>query len=166
MARTLLTSIPLPGPYLIPSAGQLMLNLGPADPVNGNCFAASGSDCLAMYCRECTYVWNATQTFNVGDLVQMNSTEPTQHYSCSAQNTNVNPTTDTAGNWAVYEGETITIHSTPDAFGRLGDVVNYLVYPGTIATYFFALAGWQQPDGTIWLNCSSDRMLLAVCTTP
>jgi len=166
MARTLITNTPIPGPYLNPSAGQLMLNLVPADPVNGNCFEATDSDCLALYCRECTFVWNSTQTYNVGDLAQMEANEPTQHFKCLVQNTNVNPTTDSAGNWTTYYGETATLISTPDAFGRVGDVTNYLVYPGTIATYYFVQAGWQQTDGKIYFTCSSDRMLVAVARTP
>ena len=167
MARTSITNNPIPGPYVSsPAAGQLMLNLVPADPANGNCFTATGSDCIALYCRECDFVWNATQAYTVGQYVQMAQAEPTQHYICAIANTGINPTTDTGGNWTVYEGETATLHSTADAFGRTGDIVNYLVYPGTIATYYFEEAGWVQSDGTIYFNCSSARMLVAVCQTP
>lgn len=176
MARTLITPVPMPGPYVYPAMGQLALQLVVCDSANGNYFPSSGKDVVTFYCQNAQYIWDSTTTYNPGDIVQLsfNSpnlffTNPPQYFTCKARNTNVPPVADVqsgGANWSVYEGETFTIRSMPDPFNRSGDIGPYLVFPGTVAIYYLVSLGWMQADGNVYFDTSSDRMMAAICPIP
>lgn len=62
---------------------------------------------------------------------------------------------------------TITVHSVVDPSNRTGDITTYSVAGSTFAVLGpFKLPGWQQADGTIWVDCSAVGVTLAVVRLP
>ena len=62
---------------------------------------------------------------------------------------------------------TVTVKSVADVFGRTGDAIRNVV-AGTSAVFqMFPTAGWQQPDGYIYVDCTAvDDVKLAVIRLP
>jgi hypothetical protein len=59
---------------------------------------------------------------------------------------------------------TLTIHSTPDAEGRTGDVTSYSIAANAVVAFNFrgGVQGWQQSDGNCYIDGSNAALLFAV----
>jgi hypothetical protein len=59
---------------------------------------------------------------------------------------------------------TLTIHSTPDASGRTGDITTYSIAANSVAAFNFrgGVQGWQQSDGNCYIDGSNAALLFAV----
>lgn len=161
MARTLISAHNLKTPYIV-NPGDLSIQPTPSDATNGNYIQYSGDSIYILIASPAPpdAVWNATQTFTVGQVVSWNAPNPISFFQCiqtnSGQQPDLSPTY-----WSTYVGESFTLVSTPDAFGRLGDLT-YTVAMRTNAVVQIPSVGWIQSDSTVWVNPSSARLLTTV----
>ena len=64
-------------------------------------------------------------------------------------------------------GNTLTVNSTLDPFGRLGDILNYTLDPGEHGMFGpFTLEGWRHVDGNLYFSVSSSLVGIAVIRLP
>lgn len=62
---------------------------------------------------------------------------------------------------------TYTITSTPDPYGRTGDITTQTIAAGAIHTVGpFGLAGWQQTNGYLYLQASNTAVKFGVIALP
>lgn len=62
---------------------------------------------------------------------------------------------------------TVTITSTPDEYGRSGDITTYSIPAGEYHIFGpFKLPGWQQTDGKIYLEASNALVFFGVIALP
>ncbi|MGH2512362.1 MAG: hypothetical protein ACRDGQ_06720 [Candidatus Limnocylindrales bacterium] len=62
---------------------------------------------------------------------------------------------------------TITVHSVADNLNRTGDITTYSIPASGFALLGpFNQPGWQQSDGTVWVDASAVTVLLAVIRLP
>jgi len=63
--------------------------------------------------------------------------------------------------------QTVTVVSTPDSFGRVGDIDAYSIpASGYAITQKFSEQGWAQDDGYIYFDASADTVEVAVIKQP
>ena len=63
--------------------------------------------------------------------------------------------------------QTISIISTPDSFKRTGDITDYSIGPSEYAVFGpFALEGWRQSDGKLYIDPQSADVKIAVIKLP
>ena len=62
--------------------------------------------------------------------------------------------------------QTFTLLSVADEFGRKGDITTYSLAAGEFAVLIPPLKGFQQADGSVWIDVSHDDVHVAVLRLP
>lgn len=62
--------------------------------------------------------------------------------------------------------QTFTLISVADEFGRKGDITTYSLAAGEFAVLIPPLKGFQQTDGSVWIDVSHDDVHVAVLRLP
>ncbi len=93
-------------------------------------------------------------TMTAADVANLNSFVANGNDLVIAENTGATP-------------YTITITSAPDPYGRTADIATESIAAGAIRIYGpFPLAGWQQSDGSIYLQASNVAVKFGVVKLP
>ena len=96
----------------------------------------------------------ANLTLAAADISNLNSFVANGNDLVIAQNTGV----------SAY---TVTITSAPDAYGRTGDIATESLAAGEIHIFGpFPLPGWQQTDGSIYLQASNAAVKFGIVKLP
>lgn len=61
---------------------------------------------------------------------------------------------------------TLTVHSSPDSFGREGDLSESIAAGDYVVTQVFPVEGWQQSDGRLHIDVSAVDIELVVVRLP
>jgi hypothetical protein len=61
---------------------------------------------------------------------------------------------------------TVTVHSVVDPWGRAGDDVFSIAAGVEVVTRKYPVQGWQQADGTLWIDAANVAVQIAVVKDP